>query len=228
MRIRTITFLILLITCSVIQAQNLIPNGDFEQYSGCPDYEGQIDSALYWKNPTSVNNGGGTSDYLNQCATSGSFVGIPENGLGYQPARSGAGYGGILLYVLAAASYREYIETPFTSPLVAGSCYHFEMYINLANNCYFNTDDIGIYFSNTLISGITNDDPLPFLPQLNNTAGNFPDTLNWTLVSGNYTAAGGESYLIIGNFKDDASTNVVIANNAFLTAAYFYIDDVSL
>ena len=33
-------------------AQNLIPNGDFEQLAGCPTYISQIDSAAYWFNPT--------------------------------------------------------------------------------------------------------------------------------------------------------------------------------
>ena len=86
-------------------------------------------------------------------------------------------------------------------------------------------------FSDTVISGVNNALPLPFNPQINNISGNFLDSLNWTLVSGDYTALGGESYLIIGNFKDDSLTTTIPNNtpeNGSAPVAYALIDDVSL
>jgi len=47
------------------------------------------------------------------------------------------------------------------------------------------------------------------------------------LVSGPYTAAGGESYITIGSFHDDASQNVQPTGNLWPGADY-YIDDVSV
>ncbi len=75
------------------------------------------------------------------------------------------------------------------------------------------------------------DAPLPFLPQITHT--NFVTTTNtsgWKLYSGNYTAHGGEHYLIIGNFKSDANTRKILAYDSLGTvrATYIYIDDVSL
>lgn len=64
---------------------------------------------------------------------------------------------------------------------------------------------------------------------MTNSIGNSPDTLNWTLVSGDYTAMGGESYIIIGNFKDGPSTDTTIYNYSSNTDfAYVFVDDVSL
>ena len=46
----------------VLRTQNLVPNGDLETYTQCPDYVSQIDRAVGWSRPTN-----GTSDYLNAC-----------------------------------------------------------------------------------------------------------------------------------------------------------------
>ena len=45
--------------------------------------------------------------------------------------------------------------------------------------------------------------------------------------SGQYTAFGGEQYILIGNFFSDAFTNK-LTKNGNLNAAYYYIDDVSV
>jgi hypothetical protein len=103
------------------------------------------------------------------------------------------------------------------------------MFINLFNYCKYTTDDLGILFSDTLIHySITYN--LPLSPQIQNIAGNITDTLNWTLVSGDYIAHGGEKYLTIGNFKNDNTTDTIVYNNSVGNGSgiYIYIDDVSL
>lgn len=221
----------ILLTCGIGYGQNLVPNGDFEQFSGCPTNWGQIDSALFWMNPTIVGAGGGSPDYFNSCATS-FLVSVPSNPIGFQIPHSGNAYGGILLYHLFVGSnIREFIEVPLVSPLIANQQYHFEMYANISDDGAASTDAIAVYFSDTVISGVNNALPLPFNPQINNISGNFLDSLNWTLVSGDYTALGGESYLIIGNFKDDSLTTTIPNNtpeNGSAPVAYALIDDVSL
>jgi hypothetical protein len=202
-------------------AQNLLPNGDFELKSGCPTNWSQIDSALFWFTPST-----GSPDYFNQCANP--IIGVPTNFLGHQPAQNGNAYSGIYLRQ-SSFDIREYIETSFTSPLTANSCYHFEMYVNLGDRCQYTTDAIGAYFSDTSIAGVSNMLPLPFTPQINNTTGNYFDTLSWTLVSGDYLASGGENYLVIGNFKDDASTTFQLINSSAASDyVYCFIDNISL
>ncbi|HKR04168.1 MAG TPA: hypothetical protein VJY62_05975, partial [Bacteroidia bacterium] len=204
--------------------QNLVPNGDFEQFGSCPTTLSQLNTTLFWLNPT---NGASTPDYFNQCGTGN--AGIPVNIFGYQPAHSGAGYGGIHPWTLSSSNYREYIEVMLTSNLIANQCYHFEMYVNRANTNQYTIDNISVYFSDTAILGITNSDPLPFIPQINNSAGFITDTLNWTLISGTLTASGGERFIIIGNFNNDANTDTMLMNSsAPYAASYFYIDDVCL
>lgn len=207
------------------KGQNLVPNGDLEQYSSCPTSMSQLDKLLFWFNPA-VLPGGGSPDYFNLCAPVA--LSIPNNFWGFQPARSDRGYSGIYLRTENLSEYREYMEVPLTSALIANGCYHFEMYVNLGNICRYTTDDIGIYFSDTVITGINNYNTLPYNPQINNATGNTFDSLNWILVSGNYTAHGGESYLIIGNFKNDANTDTIVINNSATYDPYVYIDDVSL
>lgn len=209
-----------LLICRIADAQNLVLNGDFESYQGCPTNISQLDSSEFWITPTL-----GTSDYFNQCNLS--TVNVPNTFGGYQLAHSGVAFAGIFVWNNGYSySYREYIEVPLSTSLSAGVTYNFEMKINLSNSSVSNTYDIGAYFSDTIVSGVTNNINLPFVPQINNVVGNFPDSLNWTSVVGTYTATGGESYLIIGNFKNNPNTYVT--DSLTTTPIYVFIDDVYL
>jgi hypothetical protein len=205
--------------------QSLVPNGGFEQYSGCPSAANQLDSALFWTNPHGPPYPpGGSPDYFNQCSAQ---FNVPNTPWGYQPAHSGVAYGGVVLYSGTIANYREYLEVSLTDSLIANQCYHLEFYYNASGAFEFTSDAISAYFSDSLISGVGNVNPLPYFPQVNNTTGNYTDTLNWILVQGNFTASGGENYLVIGNFKNDAATNVISISQG-PDYSYVYIDDVSL
>src|SRR5437868_3489465 len=89
-----ILFLIFTFQCSA--QTNIVPNGSFEQYSNCPDQEGQIFRANGWFMPT-----GGTSDYYNSCNTlpySNNYS-VPFNcaaltGMSFQEAHTGNAYAG--------------------------------------------------------------------------------------------------------------------------------------
>ena len=220
--------ILILLTCGICDGQNLVPNGDFEMYSTCPTGYSQITSALNWFNPAVFPGAGGSPDYYNQCAALNSYVNVPNMVSGYQFAHSGGAFAGIGLWYSWGLA-REYIEVNLTSTLIANSCYHFEMYVNLADICKYTTNNIGVYFSDTLIGGINNAINLPFIPQINNISGNNPDTLNWILITGDYNAIGGENFLIIGNFENNLNTDTIMINNSGNpTQVYFYIDDVSL
>lgn len=193
-------------------AQNLVPNGDFEQMNGCPSWADQLDSTKFWMNTSPDVANSGSPDYFNACDSF--YCGVPDNiYYGHQQAHSGDGYVGILLYTPNfGGNVREYIESPLTQPLTAGLLYHFEMYINVPNNFMYSTDDIGVYFSDTAITNVMNWAPLPFSTDIGNAQGNSPDTVNWMLVSGNYLGTGGEAYMIIGNFRNDFQTSSQVVN----------------
>lgn len=224
---KPILYLILLFSYNAGQGQNLVPNPNFELYSICPPtytkFEGYV---LTWTNPSS-DPFLGSPDYFNTCATPASLVDVPDNGFGYQFPHSGDAYCGITLWS-SAAVHREYIQVQLTSTLEEKECYQFEMYVNLANEYKYLASNLGVYFTSTPITGVPNALPLPVTPQID-LSGFTTDTLSWTLLSGNYTAQGNENYLIIGNFNDDASTNVSFVNLfGVQNHSYIFVDDVSL
>ncbi len=224
------------ITCGVCSGQNLIPNPSFEDTVACPTWWSQLYNAEHWLNPTTNGGGGlsGTPDYFNSCA--GGVIGVPNNFAGYQQAHSGNAYAGIFLIEdpgdsLNYLNYREYLEIIFSSWLQQGVCYHFEMYVSLADSSIYTTDAIGVAILSLPILGVNNWYPLPCFVNISNPIGNMFDTLNWSLVSGNYIASGGETSLIIGNFKYDSLTTTSVVNpngSASDQMAYVYIDDVCL
>jgi len=205
-----------------VKGQNLIVNPGFEINAPCPGTLGDL-TATGWYNPNT-----GNADYFHQC--NGGIVGVPSNFIGYQNAHGGVGYvgGDIFTQPPFVTEYREYVEGSLNTPLIAGNCYHFEMWVNHANNSNYATDDIGVYFTPTLITGVPNYNALPYTPQVSNTSGVITDTANWVLVSGDFTAAGGEQYFVIGNFKDDANTSFQFIGSIGNEFTYYLYDDVSL
>lgn len=226
----TIIFSFFILTKGFV-GQNLVPNPSFELFSSCPDptagSAGQFILCLNWINP-SLNWPAGSPDYFNQCTTG--VLDVPLNYLGYQSARTGSAYCGIAVYSHSTSNFREYIEAELTTILSPGACYRFEMYISSPNRMQYISDEIQVYFSDTLITVNSNWNPLPFQPQSSNLSGNYPDTLNWKLVSFDYIARGGERYLTIGNYKGDQNTNKLLTYNIpqYYSDAAIYIEDVSL
>src|SRR4030095_12118487 len=198
---KTLVCLLTILVTSRTGAQNLVLNGDFELFYSCPTALSMIDSAQFWSNAT-IN---GTPDYFHQCSNP-FFAGVPVNQLGYQPPHRGEGYAGVYRRQ-GRNNYRGYMEGELASPLTAGTCYHFEMFINLSNFMKHTASNIGAFFTDTYISGVIGAQVQSFIPQVVNLPGAYPDTATWMQVSGNFTATGGEDYIIIGNFDVDAAVD---------------------
>jgi hypothetical protein len=209
---------------SPARAVNLVPNPSFESFTSCPTSFGQLSLAAPWDVPNT-----GTSDYLNACApVVFPSVNVPNNEQGFQNARTGVGYAGFIPYS-AAADYREYVEAPLTSPLVAGTPYLVQFYVSLADLSLLAIDRIGAYLSVGPVGPVPNYAPLALAPQIESPANvALNDATNWTLVSGVYVAAGGEDHITIGNFHDDASTSTSPGPGTWPGGAYYYVDDVSV
>lgn len=224
--------LLLIIYCSLLinkgLTQNLVPNPSFEDTVSCPISLSEINSTTYWFNPNIH-----SPDYFNSCSDTSEFysVNVPNNYFGYQNARTGVAYTGV-----GVAGYngtREYIEIKLIDSLATGSKYCVEFYVSLSDSANYSTDDIGIYISNDSIYS-SNVNPLPYVPQVENTQGIFIVAKStWTLIYGEYTALGGEQYITIGNFKNSSNTDTIAVNGGVITngnykGAYYYIDDVSV
>jgi hypothetical protein len=145
---------------------------------------------------------------------------------GYQDARTGGGYVGVII-----VGSQEKVLTELISPLQKGVIYKVEFYVNVHNDVPLGCDGIGMYISENKVTD--NQQLNQLAPQVHNPLGEtITDTLNWTLVSGSYVAKGGEKYIAIGNFLEpnEATTTVINSNviNPAPMSSYFYIDDVSI
>jgi gliding motility-associated-like protein len=212
----------------VATAQNLVPNGSFELYTACPTTLAQINYAVGWDKPIGHT---GTSDYLHTCGVPG-LASVPLNIAGTQQAYQGDAYVGLMICssTTNGTNYREYITTQLTSPLVAGQVYEVSAYYSHAENFDFTTDKLQFYFSSTPASWVGNYLPMSsYVPQASIPTGFFlTDQLGWTKLSAQFTAAGGEEYITIGNFLDDSLTPAHLIAMGGIQAGYIYLDGVSL
>ena len=220
------TTVLITFSCSNIIAQNLVPNGSFEDTIPCAIGNPNQLPCPPWDSPT-----GGSPDYCSSIWSAGclpSFISAPLNAFGYQFALTGVAYCGFSTYATSpAVNYREYLQCPLVTPLISGNYYYVTFYVTASNNSHYVVDRIGACFTDSAIHA-GGYHILNYLPQVENDSGNIIyDTLNWTLISGYFYATGGEKYITIGNFRKDNKTLIdTISGTQF--ESYYYIDDVSV
>ena len=207
-------------------AQNLVLNPSFEDTIACTGTYAM--QCKYWYTANI-----GSPDYFSEqpdifCGTSY----VPQSGVGYQYARTGIAYVGLGPFVSTTfpsfANRREYIGGGLSDTLKHGHEYCVSFYVSVAEEFKYVVDGIGLYLSVDSAVDYTINTNLSFVPQISNLAGNIIyDTLNWVQISGTYIANGGEKYLTIGNFKDDANT-MIDSTSSTANSAYYFIDDVSV
>jgi gliding motility-associated-like protein len=233
---RALTLLIAAACVLRMQAQELVPNGDFEQYTTCPDSSGQIDHAVGWSRPTA-----GTSDYFNACQQGvpgfNAFnPGVPDNYFGHQPAHSGKGYAGFFCFdsvpTLPNENYKEYVSHALATPLTPGEVYNVEFFVNLADHSSITVNDIGALLS---VQMPHRDDtyPITATPQvMPGSLALLDDSVGWTRIRGCFTADSAYAYITIGSFplgtagmqEDEGPT----AFPPVKLHSYYYVDDVSV
>ncbi len=213
-------------------SQNLVPNFGFESLYDCPgSYNHRISGKLApgWTSPTY-----GTPDLFHACSIGD--AGVPTNWAGYSKAYTGSGYAGIYLFLTGRGKqYREYLQAELITPLEAGAKYQVEFYYKLSSNSKYSIDRIGFLLSDSAYR-TTSDGVFPApatYEKINRTIYSRATGL-WTRFGYVHEAKGGERYLTIGNFSNDAKTRSQLIANAqgrepmLATAAYFYIDDVKV
>jgi gliding motility-associated-like protein len=212
---------------------NLVPNNSFEIYSSCPLFAGELSKANGWFQPNIFPLGplDGSTDYFNVCNNNfGGGSGIPLNQFGFQYARTGNAYAGFGPFVYSNLfTYREYLEVKFIDSLIKGRRYCLNYYLSLANTSSYAIGSIGSYFSpESLLYSSPNSENIQVIPQIENLVTSYlTDTLNWMLVEGEFIANGGERFLTIGNFRNNANTSYIQLSNTGIES-YYYIDDISL
>ncbi len=204
-----------------LHAQNIVSNPGFEIFTTCPTAFGQINRASPWYSPTT----GGSTDLFHSCSAN-IPVPITHPLIVYQQERNGTnGIMGLQVHS-GSANYREYAQAPLNCSLDSGVTYYVEMYVNKSNTAKYAIDQIGIFFSVNPLTA-TGSSPLLVTPQIVSPSGTYiTDTLNWTLISGTFMADSAYSYITIGNFKNDANTNLVDPLHGAATQCYYLFDDI--
>ena len=209
---------------SILSAQNMVSNPSFEQYSSCPTTQGTL-QALNWA--VTPNSSLSSPDYFNTCANPGNNSQcIPINICGNQTAYEGNAYAGIFCYG-SNSDQREYIQTQLSTPMVQGHVYTVSFWVSPADKHRFAVATLGARITVNQVSG-TGSFLITETPQiLSNTLISNND--NWTKIQGTYTATGGEKFLTIGNFFNDANSGAVETNfSGLFFWGYYYIDMVSV
>lgn len=205
--------------------QNLVFNGSFEQYSGCPKDTTQ--NGIYLADGWMRCNQG-TSDFFTPCAEN--IFQVPNNLSGFQYAYNGQNYAGVAISSkkIAFANYYENIKTKLVIPLKKEK-YVISLFISLADKVQYYVDTLSIYFSkssfyDSSIALVSYDSiinvvhfPLP----------NMPNTTEWIELCDTFTAVGGEQYMIISNFDTNTVYHLFNPGGTY-TGTYFYIDNISL
>ena len=197
---------------------NLVPNASFELIVNCPFPVLVSGDVSPWDSPSD-----GSPDDFNTCSPQFSSQGVPNSSLSYQQPRSGNGYLGALFF--GDIYFREYMQVQLDSMLIANKKYCVSFYVNMANNFNKASNNIGMYFSSAH-TYIPSTNYLNFIPQINHDS-IVSDTANWTLISGNFIAQGGEKYIIIGNFFPDSACDTLNLNGTY-DGAYYFVDDVDV
>ena len=222
-----LSYIFIVIAPLQISAQtNLIPNPGFEVYTSCPQFppDGNIDKSTPWFQPNISFN---SSDFLHICDTIDTYMSVPTNYFGSQLPNSGNGYSGIVCFgVPSPNNYREYLEVELIDTLKGGSVYNVSFYVSLGDSSQYGCNNIGVHFSDSIIlydpfvSSILLNLPLHIY-----SSSIIVNALSWQLVSGKYTALGGEKYLVVGNFLPDSLTTFQSTGFGVRPVAYYYFDD---
>jgi OOP family OmpA-OmpF porin len=230
---KNILVLLLLQLSLYFNAQNLVPNGDFENSnSGCPTPELYINQTVVesWYVPTNSS----PDLFKINCPTN--LGGVKD----VQP-HSGIYHVGCILYqfntgILDTAGIftREYLAVKLTEELVQGEQYCIEMYIMLAMKSKKLIDKFGVGFSSDSIYEYRTDASHYWTEvprRINLLDGYFADSLNWVKVSKTFIANGGERFMIIGNLWKNGECILInnpVVENRVSDFIYYYIDDISL
>jgi outer membrane protein OmpA-like peptidoglycan-associated protein len=217
--------------CFLLQAQNLVPNPGFEEYSNCP---GNFSEAVHefrvnnWQSATM-----GTPDHFNSC--SNGEADVPYNWAGVSDAYEGKGYAGIYLWMDNRIDYREYLQCKLNQILLKDTLYRIEFRYKLSSYSKYSVDRIGLLLASNMINKHSDRviETPPTLSVIQDSALTKTTGL-WEKASMEYKASGNENYLIIGNFFDNQSTKKYYiefrpaAQPMLANSAYYYIDDVKV
>lgn len=209
-------------------AQNLVRNPGFENYT--PGVSGTYledivhDWYAYFSTP----------DYFSTEIWDSNML---EDYCGTLPHGGHAMAGGYQLgfFPHMPAYNREYIQGELTEPLKPNTLYYAEMYVKpMMKSPVINwaVGNLGMAFTHMHCTHIDSTDTflIKEIPEIEYTGPAITDKTNWTKISGCFRAQGGETKIIIGNFRNDGNTDTALLAGAEhhpgdYTMSYYLFDD---
>jgi hypothetical protein len=208
---------------------NLVVNNSFEEHTNnCGAANGAISSGscVGWTNV-----GITTPDIFSACYSGNTFnclnMGLPDNcvGEGVSP-RTGDYHAG---FITRYSTNLEFMVGQLSEPLEAGKTYDVGLFVRRGSLVQYAVNGIGIkFYQNQPTVPMFGEDPDVVTNDV------IVDSDNWTEISGEFTATGGELWFAIGRFYEDTNPNYLEVDTgpgaqngcAFTDGAYYYVDDV--
>ena len=203
-------------------AQNLVPNGSFEEYIVCPWALAQVDSCVGWKTWYY------TPDYFHTCSQT-TLNGVPQNIVVNQQPSHGEAYCGFLATLLLE-DYSEILGAELSQELVPGEPVHVSLKLAVGiggtQSDYRHTcNRVGVRFTTTEQHWLS-PTPLPNYAHLE-LSDPIENLGEWTTLSGVFVPDSAYRYISIGRFHTWDSLEVVLLNPGGHTpGTYFLVDEV--
>jgi OOP family OmpA-OmpF porin len=166
--------------------------------------------------------------------------------IGNVKPHSGEAFVGVFLYrkkpYHPKANVREFLQTKLISSLIKDSIYTFEFYVMPDIESNIALSNFAVYFSEEPVFFNAEKDMFKIKPSFEYSDSCITNKFYWSKISGNYTASGGEKYMVLGIFKPDK----FISKQRMLTefagekripkwntetgenVSYYYFDDIGL
>lgn len=214
------TFILTLLPLLGIGQENLIPNGSFELSDTCDGAKScsLIEPAVPWFVPTNC-----TSDLFHSCSD-----GICTVPYGEIFPFDGEGMAGQFVRGEAGDETREYIAVHLLSPLEQDSLHELTIRLRYGGGNGTAIGSFGAYFSqDSTIDYSLNHHLFELIPQLQRNPDSIMDDPNiWYEWTDTLSASGGENFIMLGNFLNDANTP--FHQPSWNPGSYYFIDDVRL
>lgn len=230
MNIKVYLLVALLCLGGFVRGQNLIVNPGFESYNPSGSGPYLEDVVYHWYAYFT------TPDYYSTELWDPLLL---QDYCGTLPRSGHAMAGGYQLgYFPGMPAYnREYIQGNLTVPLKANTRYYAEMYVKpLRKTPFINwaVGNLGMAFTRDHYegAGVTDTYMIPEIPEVAYAGPPICDLTEWTRISGCFTASGGETKIIIGNFNKDTATGTALLAGAgdddAYRMSYYLFDDLLL
>ena len=207
-------------------SQNLVLNPSFE------DTLNNCSSVNYYICENWVNANGATADYFSSYADVMDCWGwpykTPNTAQGFQYAHNGQAFIGLDIWEPDNHVTKEYAQGFLSQPLMQGQLYYISVYINMADSSNYKSCEIDISFTDSLIySNVLG--PFNFTDTVKLNISNM-DTTTWRLLTGTYTAHGGEKYIYIGSNTPNGDLipciDTLPTGHISNQAAYYFVDNI--